>query len=108
MITKFVRRLDSDSSIKNCRSPLIRFATDETVKFIKATMSGPTIERSGNGDLPRRRFVILPKGGGTAPIQPQHLRMRCHTLCTDSGISGKRSGEFHNRPGVVHVMIASR
>ncbi len=45
MITGIVRRLYPDGPIKNGRSPLIRFATYETVKFIEARMSRPTIER---------------------------------------------------------------
>src|SRR4029077_7161665 len=108
MITGFMRRLYSDGSIKNGRSPLIRFATDETVKFIEARMSGPTIKRSGNRDLPRRRFVIFAKRSGAVAIQAQHFCKRRDALRADSGIAWKRSGKFHDRTGIVHVMIATR
>src|SRR6266446_10070027 len=101
MITGLMRRLYPRGSIKNGRSPLIRFATDETVKFIEARMSGPTIKRSGNRDLPRRRFVILAKRSGAVAIQSQHFCKRRHALRADAGITWKRSREFHDRTRVV-------
>src|SRR5436305_14888980 len=108
MITGFVRRLYPDGAIKNGRRPLIRFATDKTVKLIETGMSRPTIKWPGNRDLPWRRLVILTKGRGAVAIKSQHLRDWCHALRTDSGVRGKCCGQLHDRVRAVHVMIASR
>src|SRR6266850_7296958 len=107
MVTGLVRRLYPDGSIKNGRSPLVSLTTNETVELIETRMSGPTIERSGNRNFPRRRFMIFAKGGGAVAVESQHLRERCHTLRTDSGIAGKSGGEFHDSARVVNVVIAS-
>src|SRR5437773_11178979 len=108
MITGLVRWLYPDGSIKNGRSPLIGLTTYETIKFIEARMSRPTIERSGHRNLPWRCFVILAKGGGAVAVESQHLREWRHTLRTDSSITWKCCREFHDRASIVHVMIASR
>ena len=68
VVTGIVGRLDADGSVENGRRPLIGLATDEAVKFIEAGMRRPTIKWSGNGDLPRRRFVILAEGGRAESI----------------------------------------
>jgi len=52
--------------------------------------------------------VILAEGCGAVAIQSQHFCKRRHALRTDAGITGKRSGKFHDRAGIVHVMIATR
>ena len=69
VVIRIVRRLYAYGSIKNSRRPLIGLTTDETVELIEAGMRRPTIKRSGNRDLPRRRFVILAKGSGAIAIE---------------------------------------
>src|SRR6266550_6746427 len=108
MITGLVRRLYPDGPIENSRRPLIGLATDEAVELVETGMGRPTIERSRNRNLPRRRFVIFAKGGGAVAVESQHFCKRRHTLRTDSGITWKCGREFHDRASIVHVMIASR
>src|SRR5438067_13199479 len=108
MITGLVRRFYPYGSIKNGRRPLIGLAADKTVKFIETRMSRPTIERSRNRNLPRRRFVIFSERRDAVAIESQHLRKWRHALRADSGIAGKSSCEFHDCARVVDVMIASR
>src|SRR5207249_9934042 len=48
------------------------------------------------------------EGGRAVAIQSQHFCKRRHALRTDAGITWKRSGEFHDRAGIVHVMVATR
>src|SRR6266478_1503026 len=52
--------------------------------------------------------MVFAKGSGAVAVESQHLCERYHTLRTDSGITGKCGGEFHNRARIVHVMIAAR
>src|SRR6266536_2620042 len=108
MVTGIVWQFYPDGSIKNRRSPLVGLATDEAVKFVKTGMRRPTIERSRNRNLPRRRFVILAKGGGAVAIESQHLCQWRDALRPNPGIAWKCSGEFHDGACVVHMMIASR
>src|SRR5207249_4100592 len=108
MVIGIMWRFHPDGSIENGRRPLIGLATDEAVKFIEAGMRRPTIKQSGNGHLPRWRFVILAKGGRAESILSQHLCERCDTLRSDASIAGKSRGEFHDRARVVDVMITSR
>src|SRR6266487_6713044 len=87
VVTRIVRRLDADGSVKNRRRPLIGLATNEAVEFVEARMRWPTIKRSGNGDLPRRRFVILAKGSGAVAIESQHFRQWRDALRPNAGIT---------------------
>src|SRR5205807_527922 len=107
VVIRIVRRLHSDGSIENSGRPLIGLATDETVELIEAGMRRPPVHWSGDRDLPWRRFVILAKRSGAISIQSQNLCHWCYALRAYAGISRKRSGEFHDGAGIVHVMVAT-
>src|SRR4029077_13284719 len=68
MITRIVRRLYPDGSIKDGRRPLIGLATYETIEFIETRMSGPAVKWPRYRDLPWRRFMILAKRSGAIAI----------------------------------------
>jgi len=94
-------------SIKNRGRPLIGLATDETIELVEAGMRRPTVERSRDRDFPWRSFVIFAEGGGAIAIQAQHLCQRGYALRAYAGIARKCRGQFHDRAGIVHVMIAT-
>src|SRR5438552_5185396 len=108
VVIRIVRRLDENGSVKNSGRPLIGLATDETVELIEAGMRRPPVEGARDRDFPWRRFVILAECSGAVAIQSQHFCKRRHALRADAGITWKRSREFHDRAGIVHVMIATR
>src|SRR5258705_9715250 len=108
VVIRIVRRLDANGSIKNGRRPLIGLTTDEAIELVETGMRGPTIVRAGNRDFPRRRLMILAKCSSAVAIQSQHFCKRRHALRADAGITWKRSREFHDRAGIVDVMIAPR
>src|SRR6266404_4361667 len=108
VVIRIVRRLDANGSIKNRWRPLIGLTTNEAIELVETGMRRPTIVRARDRDFPWRRFVILAEGGGAISIQSQHLCHWCYALRANAGITWKRSREFHDRAGIVHVMIASR
>src|SRR5205823_4539502 len=108
VVIGIVRRLDANGSVKNSGRPLIRLTTNEAVELVETGMRRPTIVWARDRDFPRRRLMILTKRSGAVAIQSQHFCKRRHALRADAGITGKRSREFHDRAGIVHVMIATR
>ena len=68
MIVGIARRLDLNRSIIDRRRPLIGFAGDEAVEFVKARAGGPAIERSNGADLP------WGSSRDTCRTQPFHTR----------------------------------
>ena len=107
MIVRIARRLDLDRAVIDRRRPLIGFASDEAVEFIKARAGGPAIEWSNGADLPRGSLVIFSERRRSVPVETKRLSQGRDGVWSDACIAGKRCRDLGDIPHVVHVMVTA-
>src|SRR5947208_9018907 len=96
VVFRIVRRLDADGSVKNRRRPLIGFAANEAIELVEAGVSGPTVERPGNGYFPGRSLMIFSESSRAVSVQAEHFCKRRYLVWPDAGVTRKCCREFHD------------
>ena len=94
-------------SLDNHRIPLIGFATDESVEFVESRMRWPTIKRSADTHLPGGRFVVLTPSRRRIAVHPKDFGHWSDALWSNACVTRKRGGHFHDRTGVVAVVVVT-
>src|SRR5216684_5334 len=107
VVIRIVRRLHTNSSVKNCRRPLVGFAAEKAIELVEAGVSRPAVIGPGNGYLPRWSLMIFSESSSAVSVQAKHFCQRRDIVGPDAGVAWKSRGKFHDGAGVVHVMVAT-
>src|SRR5205823_7476534 len=73
VVIRVVGRFHANGAVKNCRRPLVGFATNEAIELVEAGVSRPSVIGARNGYLPRRSLMILSESGGAVSVQAKHF-----------------------------------
>ena len=99
-------RRNARHTVVDQRIPLIRLATDESIKFVESLMRRPAIVGTRDTCLPSRRFVPFAKCARAVTIEPQHFGQRSHAVGNLPRVARKCRRGFHNRTSICRMMIA--
>src|SRR5688572_891364 len=108
VIIRILRNFNLSSTIVYQGSPLSGFATNKSIKLVKARTGRPAVQRTGNRDFPRWSFMVLTERSGAKTILAKYLCHRSDALRSYTRIAWKSSASFHNRTGIVAVVIVTR
>ena len=87
--------------------PLVGLAADEAVELVEAGTRRPTLDRTGDRDLPWWRLVVLAERGGAIAVHAQSLGQGRDAPGAHPGVPWKGGSQLHNRTGVVRVVVVA-